>query len=171
MPQARRTEQIVFDVSHHYSILLALASQARAHMEILVKLAKGTLPWGMAGYCGVGSRHLQSLAKSAGIDIDLVYGRYSSKRHSSGHCWTEYQNKVIDVTATQFFRDHIDAPIYLFDKGFDKRYIPLYRNELADEVIRCWTREQNYYCYRDALTTITRLYGLSLIRAITEQRV
>ncbi len=42
------------------------------------------------------------------------------------HCWTEYKNYIIDITATQF---HIKERVYICNKKDNKYYYPIQKNE------------------------------------------
>ena len=49
--------------------------------------------------CGIASYALREAIKRIGIRIKLIYGFYGN---SSGHCWLNIEDKIIDITATQF---------------------------------------------------------------------
>lgn len=52
----------------------------------------------LAGVCGICSLYLLIQARQHGIYTTLCYGLCDEKHH----WWVEYNNKIIDITATQF---------------------------------------------------------------------
>ena len=100
----------------------------------------------LCGACGLASYILKdTLNKRYDKYPDLVYGKYEHAGYLWHHCWVEYQNQIIDLTATQF-------------KIFDEVYIvdnknPLYRAELknkdAMEFLSKWGgQDPKFYSYR-----------------------
>ncbi len=60
-------------------------------------------------YCAIGSKILQLMAKKADYKVTFIQGVYATYRKdveytedNINHCWIEYKNAVIDITATQF---------------------------------------------------------------------
>lgn len=82
--------------------LLQLASEARKDIELLVP---DYYPYNLWGACGSASYHLMRLANISNIYPTFVGGTFITDGNDNskwGHCWIEYQNYVIDLTATQF---------------------------------------------------------------------
>jgi hypothetical protein len=66
-----------------------------------------------------------------------------------GHCWIEIDDKIIDITLTQF--DNVPNVCILDEDDDDFYHYPLKRNQDAiNEINCCWPKEQNpktYYQY------------------------
>jgi hypothetical protein len=56
----------------------------------------------LKGMCAVASYALHDALKKANIRSRVVNGTYNAGRYWSGHCWIEYKDHIIDITATQF---------------------------------------------------------------------
>ena len=132
-------------------------------MEVLALANnKKTLDVGLCGYCAVASIHLCKLAKYLDIDLDFVCGEYFSNRCRSGHCWVEYKDKIIDITATQFRKDQIKSPIFVTDVN-NKNYLKKGINKGALVRIRDWPKEQSYVTYEKQLRDITLIVGQRIL--------
>jgi hypothetical protein len=148
--------------------VINLAKQARFYLEILalqnnVDLFKKDL----CGYCGVGSFFLKRLGKFINLDFDFVCGTYSSTNHYSGHCWVEFDNHVIDITGTQFYKDIIN-PVHIVKKN--KKYNSKRTNESALHYMsKYWPIEQQYQTYEKDLNTIAVVAGKYLISTERKQ--
>lgn len=76
-------------------------------------------------FCAIGSKILKLLAKKYDYDVTFVQGQYGSvfyKDHLN-HCWTEYNSRIIDITATQF---GIKDPIHIIEKSVATYYHPVH---------------------------------------------
>lgn len=85
--------------------LIKLANVAREQVECVNTKAQlnsylDRLPSDLEGGCGVASLHLMNLANSRGLRPTFVHGTFRNRWDA--HCWIEYYNHVIDLTATQF---------------------------------------------------------------------
>lgn len=148
---------------NEFATIINLAKQARCHVEILALANnKKTLQVGLCGYCAVASIHLCKLAKYLNINLNFVCGEYSSDHCKSGHCWVEYKDKIIDVTATQFRKDQIKSPVFITDIG-NKNYIKKGTNKGALVRIRYWPKEQSYVTYEKQLRGITLIVGQKIL--------
>jgi len=151
--------------------VLSIAKQTRTILEILViknrcnNFVNGPT---LCGYCGVGSIHIQNLAKTLGINVDLCQGVYQSDGHRSGHCWIEYDGKIIDVTGTQFYKD-ICSPIHV-TSTYDDAYVIITKNSQARRILAKWPVTQNYKTYQDDLVQITYHLGLEMLRKFESTR-
>lgn len=131
--------------------IIQLISHARESVDELANKHHNGGFWGdgLAGYCGVASRFLISLARRNGIhNMHLVCGSFNDKKYSSPstHCWVIYGKFCIDITISQFdgFKDK-KYRICTTDSVFYRtHYIP----ELAGApAVRCqkqWEEGQNY---------------------------
>jgi hypothetical protein len=104
---------------------------------------------------------LQKLANLLGIKTNLVSGIYRSSIHSSGHCWVEYRDLIVDVTATQFYKD-IKTPISV-SLISDSRYFKQLSNESVIKDIKHWPAEQQYDTYKNDLWLITVSVGKEIL--------
>jgi hypothetical protein len=123
--------------------LLTLAAKARQDVECLCKFEEGSED--LAGYCGIAAYYLHQLAKARGIETALVVGTfYHDDRDISGHAWIEYQDWIIDITATQFaqYDRQFDRQIYVSDAE-NSFYHPFYVNKDAISCIGDWYQEEN----------------------------
>jgi hypothetical protein len=103
------------------SRLLVLAKQTRTKFEKLSQIENG--PANLAGYCGVASKYLESLAVKENIPVEFISGIFRSYNRmidvyqsKSGHSWIEHDGYIVDVTATQF--KHIPTKIH---RDFSKK--------------------------------------------------
>ena len=129
-------------------LLFKVAKRARRDLEVLNLINKDNL--NMIGYCGIGARWLQHLAKRKGMKVDFIIGRYNDEINSSHHCWVEYDGYIIDITATQFgFSDNIS----LIDET-DYRYNKTAKNSKAIRLMKNWPHYQKYIKCTNALKKI-----------------
>ncbi len=61
--------------------------------------------------CAVASFALYTALKHKNITSKVVYGMFDK---TGCHCWVEYRNWIIDITATQF--DNVKRPVYVTKK-------------------------------------------------------
>jgi len=86
--------------------LIKLAHKVREEVE--THASHHYPPDSLRGGCGTTSFKLMKEARSNGIKVRMVYGLYYStvkqKKKSDGHnhWWIEYDDRIIDATATQF---------------------------------------------------------------------
>jgi hypothetical protein len=75
----------------------------------------------LACMCAVASHALLIALKDKGIEAVMVRGKYQkhSECYPEHHCWVEYKDNVIDITATQF---EVSKRVYIV-----KNDIPNYR--------------------------------------------
>jgi len=98
----------------------------------------------LAGYCAIASYLLVSVADKLGYNLDLVVGRtkMNLKSTSSNHAWTEHEDEIVDLTATQFWtsvkRVHVT-------KCSNRYYRIIAKNESAhDELKNRWSTQSPY---------------------------
>ena len=62
------------------------------------------MPGDLGGECGNASSILVKVLQHFGVKSHFYSGDYyvPGAKHGSGHCWMQYKNKIIDITATQF---------------------------------------------------------------------
>jgi len=60
--------------------------------------SRGYFASNLGSMCGIASYALKEALDCAHIDVILIYGFYEE----TGHCWLEYRDVIIDITATQF---------------------------------------------------------------------
>lgn len=88
---------------------------AKSTREKLVKYIpqKYLIDKDLGGSCGFSSLVLNRVLNLAGYKSHLVIGDYKL----SGHAWVQYQNLIIDITASQF-----DLPDIVIDKINNLQY-------------------------------------------------
>jgi len=130
-------------------------AEIRTTLETLSLLKKGHIH-GMAGYCGIGSLLLHKAASSVNIKTDFILGTFKTSKESkklSGHCWVEFENNIIDVTASQF---GMESRVYVSTLE-DDRYRFIIKNDLAIVSIESsWPNEQKLSTYAKDLILISK---------------
>ncbi|HUU87864.1 MAG TPA: hypothetical protein VMX17_08935 [Candidatus Glassbacteria bacterium] len=135
--------------------LISFGAQIRTNLETLSLLKKSRID-GMAGYCGLGSALLHKTATVHNIKTDFVLGTFKTpnrKKKKSGHCWVEFGDHIIDITASQF---GINSRIYVSNIG-DDRYTYVAKNDTAIFAIEtCWPPEQKFSTYVEDIIVIAK---------------
>ena len=124
------------------------------------------------GYCAIASFFLVMLGRKFGYYYTLVEGSAFDLRPGdldcgeevdvkslfANHCWVQYGEKIIDITATQFYKD----PVHIVDVG-DENYWPLSQNNEARKNLKAeWPEEQNPYAYIKDLRSRVNAVALAL---------
>jgi hypothetical protein len=101
--------------------LISLARIARKKIEALSK-EEGGQPH-LGGYCGVAARYIEILANNVGLYPEFVVGHFKCYNrildqyyNVSGHAWIEFEDNIIDITATQF-----RSAITKIDRDFNQK--------------------------------------------------
>ena len=92
-------------------------------------------PKDLACYCAIGSKILKLLAEKHNYKVTFVQGQYGSYYITSdpthvNHCWVIYNNKIVDITATQF---GIKDPVHVVDLKEAKHYFPVFHHDRIDK--------------------------------------
>lgn len=130
------------------SKLLKLAKVTRSRIENLSKVEGGSS--NLAGYCAVAARHLQLLADGENLRPVFVSGLFMGYNRIlgtygqiCGHAWVEFEDYIVDITATQFKKvvTKIDRDfskkIYLC-KNSNPHYKKVYTGDAARKYARTW---------------------------------
>jgi hypothetical protein len=72
----------------------------------------------LGGRCHLASRVLYKEARKSGLKVKMCTGWFENDFSAGGHCWIEFEGKIIDITATQF---GIKDKIFITDVN-DSRY-------------------------------------------------
>lgn len=81
--------------------------------------------------CGIASYALKQALEGARLDSNLVYGFYDGM----GHCWLEYGDRIIDITATQF---GVRRRVYVTDYENAKYQFEKYMGSIAEFEMDGW---------------------------------
>lgn len=98
----------------------------------------------LAGYCAIASYLLISVTDKLGYNLDLVVGRTKMDLKStlSNHAWTEHEDEIIDLTATQFWTSVKKVHVV---KCSNRYYRPIAKNEAAhNELKNRWSNQSPY---------------------------
>ncbi len=79
----------------------------------------------LESWCALSATFLYRQLTKAGINCTLVMGIYDKERNGPypNHVWVQVQNKIVDITATQFStKKHILEPVHIVSVG-DPMYI------------------------------------------------
>lgn len=130
------------------SKLIGLAKTTRHRLEILSAVESG--PTNLMGYCGIAASYLESLAAKNNIPIKFISGTFNKYiRYQdtytlvNGHCWLEYNDYIIDTTATQFrsvktkVNRDFSKKIYL-SKSSNPHYKLILSGDEAKDYVRTW---------------------------------
>ena len=113
-----------------------LAHRARKNVEAVS--SNRTLE----GCCGVGSINLMRLACSKKIFPTFVEGCFRfGGFYDLFHCWLEYRGMIVDITATQFNRNH---PRVYVVKSTDSRYRPQHKTRSLTDALH-WVEGWDVY--------------------------
>ena len=107
---------------------------ARKCRRILEKELKDNYPSDLAGACGLASYFLMREAERAGLYANYISGYFKGCNHS----WVEFEDRIIDLTATQF---GILKETYVVKKN-NRKYQKEFQTsdvEEAYEAIRSWS--------------------------------
>lgn len=117
--------------------------------------------WGnydLNGACAISSYVLARSLKYNGYAVDFVLGRFDG----DFHCWVEYRNNILDITATQFGL----PPVYIV-KNNSPLYKPYVRNRKAMcEILKDWPpyqKPQTHYKSKPIINIIKNSGSLTLI--------
>lgn len=132
--------------------LIELASVARQHIIIVNRKAQlntylNRLPQDLEGGCGAASLHLMRLANNRGMHPKFVFGAFRQPHDS--HCWLEYYNHVVDITATQFIKCDPVCVTNMKDIGSPYQY----RDFTSRSFIKSKNRISGWAIYAPELTT------------------
>ena len=83
--------------------------------------------------CAIASFVLAKELNKHNIKAKMVEGTFEGE----AHCWVEWKNWIIDITATQF---DIEAPVYIVKKTDEKYKAKKVKQSYKD--FRIWPREQ-----------------------------
>ncbi len=95
----------------------------------------------LACMCAVASHALLIALKDRGIEAVMVRGKYRKHRdyYPTHHCWVEYKDSIIDITATQF---EVSKKVQIV-KSKNPCYIRMRRIKVSDRnPLRSWGIEQ-----------------------------
>lgn len=98
----------------------------------------------LAGYCGIASYLLTTVTDKLGYNLDLVVGRTKRnlKSPDSNHAWTEHEDEIIDLTATQFWTSVKKVHVV---KCSNRYYRAISKNEAAhNELKHRWSNQSPY---------------------------
>ena len=100
----------------------------------------------LGGYCAIASYLLISVADKLGYNLDLVVGRAKMNLTSvsSNHAWTEHEDEIIDLTATQFWATVSKVHVV---KCSNRYYRAIAKNEDAHEELKIRWSNQSPYTY------------------------
>lgn len=106
--------------------LVNIATKARSLAE---KFAKNNSFIGdkrtLQCYCAISSKIFYKMARRAKYKVNIIQGNfgkdyYPDNYNNINHCWIEYGNYIIDITATQF---GIKDKIYIIEKNKTDQYL------------------------------------------------
>ena len=111
--------------------MIAIATTARQLTERFAKEHSGIGDrWNLECYCAIGSKILKLLEEKYGYDVTFVQGQYGSDFITTpgylNHCWTEYNSRIIDVTATQF---GIKEKVHIISVKEAIKYFPVHYHD------------------------------------------
>lgn len=100
----------------------------------------------LAGYCAISSYLLVTVARRLGFKIDMVVGRANIDlgHDRSNHAWTEYENEIYDLTATQFWKTV--KPVHIV-KATNRNYKVIVKNKDAHDELKDRWGSQSPYAY------------------------
>jgi hypothetical protein len=135
--------------------LISFGAQIRTNLETLSLLKKSRID-GMAGYCGLGAVLLYRVAAIHNIKTDFVLGTFKTptrKRKTSGHCWVEFGDHIIDVTASQF---GMKPRVYVSDIGDDRYYFIAKNDNAIVAIENNWPDDQKPSMYANDVVLIAK---------------
>ena len=93
----------------------------------------------LEGACAIGSATLARVLRRCGMPARLVIGAfYKGDEFVSFHAWVEVDDRIVDVTATQFGR----LPAVLVTDTSDDRYHPSAKGRAAVHGANTWSGNQ-----------------------------
>lgn len=113
-------------------------------------------PLDLTGLCAIASNHLYLQFKKHNIKSKFVKGYYKN----NSHCWVEVDDKIIDITATQF---NVKQKIFITNKN-NKKYIKESVGLTALSGVKLWGYQNpnnykliygnnyNFFLHKDYLT-------------------
>ena len=111
--------------------VLTVAYKTRAQVRLFLgKRPHLPLHKDLCGACAIASYLLVKNLKKAGYKSSFVTGEYED---FGNHCWTEYSNYIIDITASQFGL----APVYVTHVS-NWRYSEVAIGATALQEVRFW---------------------------------
>ena len=95
----------------------------------------------LSGWCGVASAFLSYRLWNYKFKTVFVVGKYVINSRPTHHCWVEYRNNIIDITATQF---HDAGPkVWIPNEEEAKKFQPFKKgNDAVEMLIKTWPIEQ-----------------------------
>ena len=142
--------------------IIELIVHARKSLDILVRKYHNGGNWGdgVAGYCGIASRFLISLARRNGVyNMRLVCGLFDNMTH----CWVECGDFCIDITISQFkgFKDKAYRICKIDSDFYNAHYLPEMIGTPAVKYQKQWEQGQDYESYA---STLWRIHKKNYIR-------
>lgn len=142
--------------------LKKIATAARREMERFVRKHDRLNADDLTCYCAISSYFLIMLGRKFGYKLifvegtafvgnmkqlakDLKSGEMQLSEVDSNHCWVEYEDAIIDLTATQFNRQV--KKVHIVNTN-DTEYFSMNKNNQAKANLRSgWPDEQSPYSY------------------------
>lgn len=150
--------------------LLLLAREARKEMENFAKDHQNIGdhigdPKDLNCQCAISSYFLKLLGKRFGYNLTLVQGvaferPYSHTDNDINHCWIEYKDHIIDLTATQFNKKL--KKVHVVNKK-NENYLPL-RKSCSKDSFKDWPEDQSPFEFKEELILRVRLLSLLRLR-------
>lgn len=140
--------------------LINIANEARLLTEKFAsKIPYPGDPGDLQGYCAIGSTILMHLAIKNKYRLFYVLGNYSrdlKQRNATycyNHCWNEWEEFIIDITATQF---NVAEKVSILSKKEAIHYYPIKRGSIFVSSFESyvWNPVQNPYSYMDELKSL-----------------
>jgi len=94
----------------------------------------------MTGACAISSYALYKALKNKGLKVKFVLGHFDY--YLNKHCWIEYKDKIIDITATQFGNNFSD--VFVTDIK-NERYKDRRYNIAALSEVNDWLQQSPRY--------------------------
>lgn len=151
--------------------LRIIANVARNEMEAFARVHGGSFePDTLETQCGISSYFLIELAKKFNYKLTLVEGVAFSEygppyvEDMCNHCWVEYKDYIIDITATQF---NLELPKVHITKINDNDYHKLNINEKVYNSYYYWPEQQVPNTYYNELNERVKYCHNKLIKLLT----
>ena len=91
--------------SNHLTDILNIGSIIHREIKLQLAVYQKIFKYNLKGACGLASITLFDKLKSK-YNLNVIFGSYKKEPH----CWLEYNNLIIDLTATQF---NIKKEVYI----------------------------------------------------------
>ncbi len=149
--------------------IINIAIQVRRAVEVFAKTDKnhdvGGNPENLCCYCAIASYALMTALKKQGIKCRLISGFFDEtgeyeeyEEKSINHCWVEVNNKILDITASQF-PEHRNYSIVILpnNKSIETGYYPLEYPKTLKELIDGWTYQSPRIKYTKKILKLAKL--------------